>query len=266
MKSLFHLVGIYFCLFISFCDAQEFQGLNYYHISSDQLFQSEQSIHVLSVKKELLDTFELDIIYSDTLDELSDIVADYKAIAGINGGFFNVKEGYSVSYLEKDGKVIALTQDEVAKRMNPGWMLNGVILIDTFDDILLDYSEVDSTYINSSNEKAVLGTGPMLLKDGSLCNIGLTAFSENRHPRSSICETDDSYLFIVVDGRQRGASGMTLFELQQLLQIFHCVDAINLDGGGSSTLWSKKDGILNNPSDLTGERKIANAIILREKK
>ena len=44
-----------------------------------------------------------------------------------------------------------------------------------------------------------------------------------------------------------------------------CVDAINLDGGGSTTLWLKGKGIVNFPSDETGERPVANVFLIMEK-
>lgn len=263
MKLTLLLSGLFWFVVSTRSLAQRIQGLDYYHINSDKLFQSEQSIHILSINKSLLQTLQMDIVYSDTLTRLSDMAENNNALAAINGGFFNIKEGYSVSYLEKGDHAIARTENEAVKRKNPTWMLNGALIIDTFHNIHIEYSEFDSVYSTSPQESAVLGTGPILISEGQLGTFGLTKFTENRHPRSCICITEEAILLVVVDGRQRGAQGVSLFELQQLLEIFHCRDAINLDGGGSSALWLKEKGILNNPSDITGERKIANAVILR---
>ena len=75
--------------------------------------------------------------------------------------------------------------------------------------------------------------------------------------------------FIVVDGRfPAQADGMTIFELEVLCQSLGLYEAINLDGGGSSTLWARGSGVLNHPYDNKlfdheGERTVPNAIIVK---
>ncbi|MEJ2507757.1 MAG: phosphodiester glycosidase family protein, partial [Ignavibacteriaceae bacterium] len=76
----------------------------------------------------------------------------------------------------------------------------------------------------------------------------------------------DSVLFIVIDGRKKDAEGMSLSEAQEYLQKIGCVDAINLDGGGSSTMWIKDKGVVNFPSDSTGERPVSNALLIVNEK
>ena len=77
-----------------------------------------------------------------------------------------------------------------------------------------------------------------------------------------LCKTKDAVLFITIDGRSEKASGMNLIEVQKYLKTIGCIDAINLDGGGSTVMWTKKNGIINNPSDKNGERSVANAILI----
>ena len=61
---------------------------------------------------------------------------------------------------------------------------------------------------------------------------------------------NDNYLyFIVVDGRQLFSIGMTYPEMAALVKEYGCVEAVELDGGGSSTIWAMGK-ILNSPSDL----------------
>ena len=73
---------------------------------------------------------------------------------------------------------------------------------------------------------------------------------------------------VTVDGRQPGVSvGMTLQELAEYLLSLGATDAMNLDGGGSTTMFL--DGrVVNTPSDKEGERKVSDAILvtLRNKK
>jgi len=58
---------------------------------------------------------------------------------------------------------------------------------------------------------------------------------------------------------------MNLMETQKYLLDLGCYDAINLDGGGSTTMWIKDKGIVNFPSDKEGERLVSNAILLLKK-
>jgi uncharacterized protein YigE (DUF2233 family) len=99
-----------------------------------------------------------------------------------------------------------------------------------------------------------LGAGPMLVKDGS---IFLTTKTEDfgsdvaggRAPRTALGLTKEGkLLLVVVDGRQAGSTGMTLLELAMFMQELGAVDAMNLDGGGSSEM-IVFDSVVNKPSD-----------------
>ena len=115
---------------------------------------------------------------------------------------------------------------------------------------------------------------PQLIKNGK---IDITweqekaskSFVETRHPRTAVAKLKDGkFLMITVDGRQPGVSvGMNLNELAEYLLGLGAVDAMNLDGGGSTTMFL--DGkVVNHPSDKEGERKVSDAILvtLRKKK
>jgi exopolysaccharide biosynthesis protein len=72
---------------------------------------------------------------------------------------------------------------------------------------------------------------------------------------------NEKYLyFIVVDGRQLFSIGMTYPEMAALVNEYGCVEAVELDGGGSSTIWAMGK-ILNSPSNGR-TRAIANGLIL----
>ena len=89
------------------------------------------------------------------------------------------------------------------------------------------------------------------------------AFSDRRHPRAAIgVDRKGRVLILAVDGRQPGYSeGMTLQELGDFLIAHGITDALNLDGGGSTTL-VVRDRIVNRPSDANGERAVSNALLL----
>ncbi len=111
-----------------------------------------------------------------------------------------------------------------------------------------------------------IGGGPRLIRRGVAYvaweEEGFSrAFSETPHPRTAVGFKKDSLFFIVVDGRQPGYSqGMRLTELANFLKGLGCDEAMNLDGGGSSTLYVRGQ-IANRPSDGR-ERPIANALAL----
>ena len=118
-------------------------------------------------------------------------------------------------------------------------------------------------------------TGPLLVYKNKLETLDTIAFNKNRHPRSIIVVTKTKrVLFVTIDGRDQNAQGMTLFEIQKISKWLNAKYAINLDGGGSTTLWVKnqpENGIVNYPCDnkiwdKLGERKVANVLMLLSNK
>lgn len=107
-----------------------------------------------------------------------------------------------------------------------------------------------------------VGGGPVLVRDAKAREF--TGY-QPRHPRTAIGWNDKDFFLLVVDGRQDGLSiGMTFPELAEFMLKLGCTEAMNLDGGGSSTFWL--DGrIMNSPSDKR-QRRIANGLILVQKK
>lgn len=82
-----------------------------------------------------------------------------------------------------------------------------------------------------------------------------------RHPRTALGWNAKDYLLVVVDGRQKNLSvGMTLEELGETLVKLGCTEAMNLDGGGSATLWY--DGAVKNSPCDGRERPIANSLLI----
>ena len=124
----------------------------------------------------------------------------------------------------------------------------------------------------------VIGGSGVLLRDGEIPALvdstGGAGFARARHPRTALgWAPDGRLLLVVVDGRQPGYSaGMTLRELARTMRALGATDALNLDGGGSSTLVAVGDSagapggraarIVNRPSDRAGERPVANAVAL----
>lgn len=84
-----------------------------------------------------------------------------------------------------------------------------------------------------------------------------------RHPRSLIgVDGDDAVWLVAVDGRRPDHSvGMSFAELQRLCAYLGLRDALNLDGGGSTTLVVQGE-VVNRPTDRTGPRAVSDAIVV----
>lgn len=104
-----------------------------------------------------------------------------------------------------------------------------------------------------------VGGDPILLRNGSPTQV---CASCARQPRTGLGVTaDGTILLVVIDGRQpRWSRGATLGELRSILRDLGAVDALNLDGGGSSEMVVEGE-VVNRPSD-GHERRITNAILI----
>ncbi|MGI6549450.1 MAG: phosphodiester glycosidase family protein [Syntrophomonadales bacterium] len=124
-----------------------------------------------------------------------------------------------------------------------------------------------ATYYPSGYEniKAMLGCGPLLVRNGKAVKPDLTFLQpglNSPQPRSAIGVTaNNNLLMVTVDGRNAGGSaGMRFEELAALMKELGAVDAMALDGGGSTTLYAGGK-VVNSPSGGS-ERRVANSILI----
>ncbi|MCB1128166.1 MAG: phosphodiester glycosidase family protein, partial [Verrucomicrobiae bacterium] len=128
-----------------------------------------------------------------------------------------------------------------------------------------------ATVPNLEGARTAISGGPLLVRNGRRLRIEVPdsqsyEFSsmKERHPRAAIGWDDADFLLVTVDGRQLGvAEGMTLEELAAYLVRLGCREAMNLDGGGSSTLWF--DGKIRNFLCDGYERDVANSLVICRK-
>jgi len=114
----------------------------------------------------------------------------------------------------------------------------------------------------------VVGGGPRLVRGGRPAaendpGIYPSGFADARHPRTAVgVRADGRILLVTVDGRQPEKSvGMTIAELSDLLIELGASEAVNMDGGGSTTMVAG-GRVVNSPSDLTGERPVGDALLV----
>jgi exopolysaccharide biosynthesis protein len=133
----------------------------------------------------------------------------------------------------------------------------------------LDWSPTETETAGLWKQAASIGGGgPQLIKNGrvEITNAAekiLPSFVSDFHPRTAIAKLKSGQILLVtVDGRQPGVgAGMSLTMLADLLVEFSAVEAINLDGGGSTTMVIGNK-LVNKPSDATGERPVSDAILV----
>ena len=115
--------------------------------------------------------------------------------------------------------------------------------------------------------REALAAGPALISDGA---ISITADEEvffgtaipDVHPRTAAGYTvGGDLILLVVDGRQPASRGVDLPQLARLLLDLKCVEALNLDGGGSSTLVVNGE-LVNRPAGGTTEREVMSALVV----
>ncbi|MDP0499872.1 MAG: phosphodiester glycosidase family protein [Verrucomicrobiota bacterium JB022] len=96
--------------------------------------------------------------------------------------------------------------------------------------------------------------------------VGASGSFTDRNPRTVIGVTADNKLILmVIDGRQaEHSAGASLYELQDIMLGVGAVEALNLDGGGSSSL-AIFDETVTQPSDLEGARAVPNFVVIRRK-
>jgi len=136
-------------------------------------------------------------------------------------------------------------------------------------------TKVVTTELNKQNFFAktedIIGGVPQLIKNGKIeitweQEKSSKSFVETRHPRTAVAKLKDGkFLMVTVDGRQKESVGMNLNELAALLLELGAVDAMNLDGGGSTTMFAGGK-VVNKPSDKEGERKVSDAILVFPRK
>jgi len=178
-----------------------------------------------------------------------------------NGRMIEIRDGGGSSVIPASGSVLSIGSKrlhEVRKHAQ----LGTTVSIETKIISLLPDPEGEW-----DQAEDISGAGPLLLWQGerieepekeSISSVFFLA----RHPRTAVgVKADGTLVFVVVDGRRPKESvGMSLPELTDLMLEFECVSAVNLDGGGSTTMVIG-DEIVNQPSGGSPRRN-ADSILL----
>ncbi|MBL1408278.1 phosphodiester glycosidase family protein [Sphingobacterium faecale] len=183
----------------------------------------------------------------------------HKVWAGINADFYNMTNGTPQGIVYKEGVAIKTT---VTDQVNTFFAIlkNGKAFVG---------NQTDYAQVRNEIQEAV-GGRVTLVSDGIL----QAQTSDVLEPRTAIGVSQDGYkvYMLVVDGRRfHYSNGMSYEELGKCLKALGAYDAINLDGGGSSTYFKRSTAdfsidrfqLRNWPSDNGGaERAVANGLLL----
>ncbi len=208
-----------------------------------------------------------------------EIARQHQALAAVNAGFFVVATGAPAGLLKVNGRLLSGTP------LPRGAV--GILGRSLFHPMRLLFDQVAAAKPaagGSVEYKTRLGTAPgtwsrardivggagLLVYDGRATATADWAaekmregFATERHPRTMIgVDRSGAIWLVAVDGRNPIVSlGMSFAELQGLAGRLSLRDALNLDGGGSTTM-VVRGAVVNHPSDLTGPRQVSDALLV----
>jgi exopolysaccharide biosynthesis protein len=196
------------------------------------------------------------------------------AIAAVNAGFFSLETGRPTNFLKIAGKLVSGTS---RPRGAVGITDRGGVTTLLFDRVAVtgpgqgppEYKPLigSSPRDWSRAQHGVSGAGLLMLDGRELTEWAderiAAGFDTTRHPRTVIgTDAQGQIWLITVDGRSPAVSlGMSFTELQRLSRRLGLRSVLNLDGGGSTTMWAA-GRILNHPSDPGGPRPVSDAILV----
>lgn len=210
---------------------------------------------VLSDSKYLKTAFAKSSYGKNVTDKTSNIASSVNAILSINGDYYGVQES---GYVLKNGVIYRSTssynqEDLVIYK-------DGSFKIINENDVSIDDLLEDGAY-------NILSFGPALVENGSVSvgeneEVGKAMGS---NPRTAIGIIDENhYVFVVSDGRTSESTGLSLYELANVLKDLGCTTAYNLDGGGSSTMVFNNE-VVNNPTTMgrtISERSVSDIVYI----
>jgi exopolysaccharide biosynthesis protein len=247
-------------------------------------FGAKQFVNVLALDLNCKD-YELDFVALEKADSLSSVAISHDAVVGINGSY-----EWDASFVKADGKIfseITLPSDHIRY-----WKHEGAVAFDG-KKVKIGYGNKASYLKNKMPD--IFSSSPMLIDNykpvgaafvGDISELDLDKLHYEdyrrhqgvRHPRTAIAlSRSNKLLLITIDGRSENGAGMSAKEVTEFLcEYFNPRYALNLDGGGSTTMYIKGSGesltdVINYPTDNKhydhyGQRRVPTHILVKRKK
>ena len=221
-----------------------------------QFKYNEFDCHMIAV----YDPTRMEVAYNKRINSgriLSDIVKDSNAILGINGGGYFWSNGYPQGMVVHDGKVIysSGTKKELTAALN----YDGVLMI----------GNMNAKDVKEKNIKEAVSFYPALIVNGKSATFRGNGGS-GLNPRTVIAQRKDGIiLLLVVNGygsrlSWKGRGGVYVTDLIKILERYGAYNAINMDGGSSTTMVIG-DKLINDPCEpqMKGQDFIRSAWVLK---
>lgn len=177
----------------------------------------------------------------------------------INGSFFDA-EFRAMGLVAQNGRIWATSKD------TPGYHVFGCT---SSGDCAIENSKgVISDRLDGRPIAMALSGRPLLVRNGvarqSEEDGSCPKFCESRHPRSALGldKERQTLILALVEGRRPKAGGLSLAELAQNLTQLGAFNAVNLDGGGSSTLVLEGKRASGRPVGDAQEREVVTALAI----
>lgn len=199
-------------------------------------------------------------------EKTSQIAKNNNAIAAINGGGFQDKGANSTQLWTGTGAFpigIIISKGKVVypKDGNNNEKQPGVAGLTRDGKLVVGNYSINE--LLSKNVTEAINFGPNLIINGVAQNRdenGNSIDSQGAQPRTAIGQRKDgAILLLVIDGRQGLQMGASIRDVQQIMLSEKAYNAVNLDGGASTTMYYNGH-VANNPCDKFGERTVSTAI------
>lgn len=184
---------------------------------------------------------------------LEEMVKKYDALGGINAGGFQDEGGSGLGGVPEgltlvDGKSVGKTSDTS-------------IFVGFDDDGLMYVGYFDAWSAEQNNIHNGVSFGPILIMNGE--PVDANSLPSGVNPRTSIGQrADGAVLMLVIDGRQVHSMGATYADCQNIMLDHGAVNAINMDGGSSTSMYYDGEYV-NRNSSQHGARPLPSAWLFK---
>ena len=242
--------------------------LKRYHFDNGQLFCSAQNICLIEIPRG--SERRLGFAYDTIPAEVSTFAERAGAMAAVNGSYFDINLGNPICFLRVDGVNIGENIPNLGDSVNRKYYQHAALALRDGRPRIVQ-PDSNRFWEDSLDYADIMTAGPMLIRHGELVpQRDDRTFVTHRHNRTALgLRPDGTVLIVSADGRfKKQAEGLTLPELELVMKWLGCREAINLDGGGSTTMYVREaGGVVNYPSDNRrydheGQRPVANAIVV----
>ncbi|MBQ3311151.1 phosphodiester glycosidase family protein [bacterium] len=173
---------------------------------------------------------------------------------------------YGIQIAVKDDKIVGISTQSM-QIPEGGYVIIGpkqkLEILEKYKKITLDIKTIPEW----DNVNHIISGGPYLVKNGEIyidVNEQKLQAIGGKNPRTAIGYTkDNNLIMITVDGREGASVGMTLNELAIYMKSIGCINAMNLDGGGSSVMYVS--GKVTNRPKVKGGIALSNALTVNLK-